>query len=575
MPRGLAALRSTYVPLLVSVWACAHGPKTPAPADLVLVNGVVATLDAERPQAQAIAVKDGLILAVGSDAEIARHRGPRTETIDLAGRFVTPGFIEGHGHYMSFGRSLSELELRFAKSWDEIVRIVADAAKTTKPGEWIVGRGWHQSKWDRVPNPNVEGVPVHAALSAASPDHPVMLVHTSGHGVFVNAKAMQIVGINADTPDPEGGEILKDERGRPTGMMREAAQDAVRTALADHLAQRTPAQVEAWRRTHARLAAEASLKKGITSFQDMGVSFEELDLLKKMADEGALPVRLYMAVEEDSRVMADRLAAYRMVGYGNGYLTVRAIGEKVLDGALGTHGGWLLEPYEDLPRSTGLNVVPVEEINRSAVLAVKHDFQMAIQGIGDRAVRELFAIYEKAFRTGPAGKDWRWRIEHAQVIHPDDLPRFAELGVIPSVQGIFACSDGLWVEERLGPERTKARGYQYRTLQQAGALVLNGTDPPVEDIDPVASFDCTVTRRMTNGEIFQPEQTLTREQALRSYTINNAYAAFEEDVKGTITPGKYADLTVFDRNLLTVSDDELPSAKVVYTIVGGKVGYAR
>ena len=565
--------------------ACVHKPRgetaaTSAPserqtADLILFNGDIETLDPKVPKASAVAAKDGLILAVGSDAEILRYGGDATRRIDLDGQFATPGFIEGHGHYMSFGRSLSELELRFAKRWDEIVRMVADAAKKASPGEWIVGRGWHQSKWDRPPSPNVEGVPVHGALSAVSPSNPVMLVHTSGHGVFANARALQIAGIGPTTEPPPGGEILKDADGQPTGMLREAAQDAVRTALANHLAQRSPAEIEAWRRRHARLAAEASLQKGITSFQDMGVSFEELDLLRKMAAEGALAVRLYMAIDEPSAVMAEKLSAYRMIDYGGGFLTVRAIGEKVLDGALGTHGGWLLEPYSDLPRSRGLNVVPVDEIRASAQLAVQHDFQMAIQGIGDRAVRELLDLYENAFKTGPPDKDWRWRIEHAQVVHPDDLPRFVGLRVIPSVQGIFACSDGLWVEDRLGPERTRARSYLYRTMLESGALVLNGTDPPVEDIDPIASFDCTVTRRLTDGRVFQPEQRLTRMQALRSYTINNAYAAFEDHVKGTITPGKYADITVFDRNLLTVSDEALPKTAVVYTIVGGAVAYQR
>jgi predicted amidohydrolase YtcJ len=269
--------------------------------------------------------------------------------------------------------------------------------------------------------------------------------------------------------------------------------------------------------------------------------------------------------------MEDKLARYRMVGYGNGFLTVRAIGEKVLDGALGVHGGWLLEPYSDMPASTGFNVTPVSDIERSAELAIQHGYQMAIQGIGDRAARELLNIYGKTFSDNPGKKDPRWRIEHCQVIHPEDLPRFSSLGVIASVRGIFATSDGPWVVQRLGEERARERGYQYRTLVESGAVLINGTDPPVEDIDPIANFYCTVTRKMADGSVFFPEQRLTREQALASYTVNTAYAAFEEDVKGSLAPGKLADITVLSRDIMVVPDDEILSAEAVYTIVGGEV----
>jgi predicted amidohydrolase YtcJ len=264
-----------------------------------------------------------------------------------------------------------------------------------------------------------------------------------------------------------------------------------------------------------------------------------------------------------------------MIGHGGGYLTVRAIGEKVLDGALGTHGGWLLEPYADLPRSVGLNVTPVPEIRRSAELALEHGYQMAIQGIGDRAVRVLLDLYKEVAARGQGTKGLRWRIEHAQVIHPDDVPRFAQEGVIPSVQGQFACSDGPWVADRLGEARTRERGYLFRTLLESGAIVTNGTDPPVEEIDPIASFDCSVTRRLPDGSVFGPEQRLTREQALRSYTLHNAIAAFEEDVKGSLAVGKLADVTVLSRDILTVPDAEIRGTRVDYTIVGGKVRYER
>ncbi|RLA32267.1 MAG: amidohydrolase, partial [Gammaproteobacteria bacterium] len=432
----------------VMLFACGESrqvaPSHPV-ADLVLTNGNVVTIDTQNPNATAIAITDDLITAVGSAAEIAAYIGDSTEVIDLKGQTAIPGLIEGHGHYTSFGGSLMILDFRYAKSFAEIVSQVAGAVKETEPGEWIIGRGWHQDKWAIKEDVLVEGLPLHDSLSAVTPDNPVMLIHTSGHGVFVNQKAMTLVEMANDTMPPEGGEIVRDETGGATGMMRESAQDVFRQAFSGHQGRRPAGVAEDEIRRMVKLAGEETLRHGITSFQDLGTSFAEVDLLKKMADEGNLPVRLYMAFEEEAADMQDRLAEYRMVGYANNFLTVRTIGEKVLDGALGTHGGWLLEPYTDLPRSSGLNVVSIEEIEESARLAMKYDYQLAIQGIGDRAYRELLNIYEKEFERNPDKTDLRWRIEHAQVIHPEDVQRTVDLGVIPAVQGIFACSDGPWV----------------------------------------------------------------------------------------------------------------------------------
>jgi hypothetical protein len=384
---------------------------------------------------------------------------------------------------------------------------------------------------------------------------------------------MSLVELGNDTESPEGGEIVRDASGRATGMMRESAQDIFRQAFSGHQGRRPAGVGEAEMRRMVTLAGEESLRHGITSFQDLGTSFAEVDLIRTMADEGKLPVRLWMAFEEQAADMQDRLADYRMVGYGNNFLTVRAIGEKVLDGALGTHGGWLLEPYADLPRSHGLNVVPIEEIEASARLAMEHDYQLAIQGIGDRAYRELLNIYEAEFEKHPDKADLRWRIEHAQVIHPDDVQRTVDLDVIPAVQGIFACSDGPWVVDRLGPERTRERGYIFNTLADAGLVPTNGTDPPVDEIDPIASFHCSVTRLLPDGSRFQPQEVYSRERALYSYTMGNAIAAFEEDIKGSITPGKLADITVLSKDLLTVPDEAIMDTEVLMTIVGGRLRY--
>ena len=543
------------------------------PADLILRNGKIVTMDDRWPQVSALAVKGDRISAVGSDRDMLRYIGTETQVIDLKGMLAIPGFIEGHGHFYSLGASLMELELRNAENWDAIITLVAEEAKNKRPGTWIVGRGWHQDKWDREPQPNVEGLPTHDKLSAVSPQNPVFLSHTSGHGVFVNEAAMKASGISERSVDPPGGEIVRDENGEPIGMLREYAAQPVRDALKAYQNQRSAQEVEMNMRQQVLLAAQNAIKNGITSFQDMGSTWEELDHLKIMATEGSLPIRLYMAVQEPAVEMEERLADYRLVGYGNNFLTIRCIGEKVLDGALGTHGGWLLESYTDLPRSFGLNVTPVPEIQYSAELAIKHDYQLAIQGIGDRAARELFNIYEEQFTMHPEKKDLRWRIEHAQVTHPDDLPRYSELGVIPGIQGIFACSDGPWVVDRLGEERTKERGYVFRSMAESGAIIMNGTDPPVEEIDPIASFHCSVTRELPDGSIFQPEQRLTRDQALRSYTINNAFAAFEEHLKGSITPDKLADITVLSKDIMSVPEDEILETEIIYTILGGKIVY--
>jgi predicted amidohydrolase YtcJ len=558
------------------IFASACTPKPGAqPADLVITGGRVLTLDESVPEGEALAVRGNEILAVGTTDEIEILIGSGTQVIKLQPEnLVLPGLIDAHGHYMSLGESLMQLDLRSPDTWEEIVGLVEAAVAEAEPGDWIVGRGWHQDKWDTPPSPAVEGLPTHASLSAVSPENPVMLIHVSGHGVFVNGRALDLMGVSAETPDPEGGEFVRDAEGRPTGMLRETAQDLARAAVAGWEGSRRPEEMEAYRRRQVELAGANALENGITEFHDMGASFETIDFFKRMADEGALPVRLYAHIEEPAERLVERLADYRMVGYGNGFLTVRGIGEKVLDGALGVHGGWLLEPYTDMPRSVGFNVTPVGDIRRSAELAAQHGFQMAIQGIGDRAARELFDIYEEVFRANPELEDLRWRIEHCQVIHPDDMRRFAELGVIASIRGVFATSDGPWVTSRLGEERTRERGYAYQSMFQAGATVINGTDPPVEDINPMVNFYLSVARKMDNGEVFLPKQRLTREQALATYTINPAFSAFEEDLKGTLTSGKLADITILSRDIMSIPEEEIPDVDVLYTIIDGEVRYS-
>lgn len=543
-------------------------------ADLVLRNGKIVTVDPARPQAQALAVRGDRIVALGSDAEIAKLTGPRTRVIDLHGRLAVPGFIEAHGHFMGLGQALMELDLTKARTWDDIVAMVRDAAAKAQPGEWIVGRGWHQEKWDRPPQPNVEGLPYNTSLSAASPNNPVVLEHASGHGMIVNAKAMELAGIGPDTPSPAGGEIVRDAKGVAVGMLRDNAMDLVGRAMRRSEGARTPAQREARARRQVELASADALKKGITSFQDQGESFATIAFYKKLADEGKLPIRLYAMVEAmPAETLAVYMPKYRMVGYGGDHLTVRAIGELSSDGALGTHSAWFLEPFTDLPTSTGLNVVKMADIRAMAEVAVKNGYQVAVHAIGDRANRETLDVFEALSKEHPEAKDVRWRIEHAQHLSATDIPRFGKLGVIASMQGIHACSDGPYVVKRLGEERAKAGAYVWRSLLDSGAVIANGTDVPVEDEEPIANFECSVTRRLRDGSVFYPAQVMTRAEALRSYTRDAAFAAFEEDRKGTLSPGKLADIVVLSRDLMTIPAAEIKGTRVEYTIVGGKVLY--
>ncbi len=549
--------------------------EAPTPADLVLRGGTVATVNADNAMAEALAIDDGWIVAVGGNDEVSAYIGDETEVVELNGRLAAPGFIEGHGHYMSLGNSKTILDLNGAANWDAIVEMVAEAAATAEPGEWIRGRGWHQEKWDRPPDPTVEGNPTHASLSAVSPENPVFLGHASGHASFANAAALAAGGYDRDSEPPPGGELVRDEHGELTGLLRETAQRPVSAAFARSRSDRTAEEIDAQFRLEVRLAAEEALSKGVTSFQDAGASFSTIDRLKQLEDEGALPVRLYVMVRGQSNEEMDaRLAGYYMPSEGDDYLTVRSV-KRQIDGALGSHGAWLLEPYEDMPSSTGLVLEPVEDIAGTAHVAVKHGYQVNTHAIGDRANREVLDIYQAVFDSAGAGDDLRWRIEHAQHVHPDDIPRFAELGVLASMQGVHATSDAPWIPLRLGDDRAEKRSYMWRAFMNAGVPINNGTDVPVEDIDPLASFRSSVTRQTADGSVFYPEQKMTRTEALRSYTINNAFAAFEEAYKGSLEVGKLGDAVVIDRDILSVPDGELADARVDVTIVGGEVRYER
>ena len=533
----IAALAILVAPAAWLAGAGAQATQPPAataaaqPATLVLRGGKIVTVDDAKPEAQAMAVRGDTIVALGSNQEIQPYIGRGTRVIDLKGALAVPGLIDAHVHFTGVGEAARNLKLGTARNWDEIVRMVGDAAKKAKPGEWIIGRGWHQEKWSDVPTANVEGFPVHDALSRVSPDNPVWLTHASGHAGFANALAMKIAEVSKTTPDPDGGKILRDKDGNATGLMNERAQALVGSALARDRATRSAAQIEADLRSVIESASREALAKGLTSVQDAGSPPSTIEVMKRVVDEGKLPLRVSMMLREDAKQMATAMPKYRTVNYGDKRFTMRAI-KRTLDGALGSRGAWMLEPYADLA-TTGMATDSLADVRMISELAVQHGYQMAVHAIGDRGNRETLNIFEETFRKHPEknGRDLRWRIEHAQHINAADIPRFGQLGVIASMQGIHATSDAVFVLARLGPKRAEEGAYVWQKLKKTGAVIANGTDAPVEDIDPIASFYASVSRRVQDGSVFYPDQRMSRVEALRSYTIDAAFAGFDETIK--------------------------------------------
>lgn len=553
------------------------GCKSELPADLILLGGNIYTGDRENPNAAALAVREGKLIYVGDEAGAKKFAGPNTEMVDAEGKFVMPGFIEGHGHFAGLGGSLINLNFIKTKSWDEIVAMVAEKAKTAKPGEWIIGRGWHQEKWTQPLFASVHGYPMHDALSAVSPENPVLLNHASGHGSFANKKAMELAGITRETPDPKGGTIVRDAQGDAIGMFEERAQGIIYQAYNTYLKTQSPEQLEKIWHDGIELAQQECLRKGVTSFQDAGSSFQEMEWYKALAEQNKLKVRLWAMLRQGSRDLAgEALNTFPWVGLGNDHFTMRAVKADV-DGALGSYGAWLLAPYSDRSdRFYGQNTTEVSEVDAVARLCIDHGLQLCVHAIGDRANREVLDLMERHFEANPEKKDLRWRIEHSQHLDTADIPRFAELGVIASMQGIHCTSDAPFVVKRLGEFRARTGAYAWKSLLQAGAVVTNGTDTPVEDVDPLASFYATVTRtRADNGMRFFPEQKLSREEALHSYTLAAAFSAFEETVKGSLSPGKWADFILLSEDLVHCPDEAILKTEVLKTWVGGKLLYSK
>jgi hypothetical protein len=539
-------------------------PAADAKADLLLRNAVVYTLDPARPKAEAIAIAAGRVLGVGSEAEVEPHRGPATRVLDLAGATLVPGFVEGHGHLLGLGELRTSVDLRDAATWDEVVCRVAAAAAQRPAGEWVFGRGWHESKWAAPPRPVVRGFPTHAALTAATPRNPVVLERADGHALIVNARVLEAMQIGRGTAVPEGGEIVRDAAGAVTGVLVDNAMALVKP----------PAVSSEERRRQLGLALEECLRKGVTGFHDAGVPLADISLYRGEAAAGRLPLRLY--------VMAAGLATMKALGapesgLGGGMLTIRAV-KLMGDGAMGSRGAALLEPYLDDAGNSGFFTTPPEEVLEAARYGLAHGFQVNVHAIGDRTNRMVLDQFERAFAERPQARDPRFRVEHAQILDERDIPRFARLGVIASMQGIHCTSDRPWAASRIGEARVAEGLYVWQKLLRSGARILNGTDVPVEDVDPVKNFHASVTREKEDGtpeDGFDPSQRMSREETLRSMTLEPAYGSFLEREQGSIERGKRADFTVLSRDIMTVPEDQILGAEVLYTIVDGRVRYQR
>ena len=529
--------------------------------DMIIKNARVFDGENYRDGLQTIFISGNKIHAISPSIPEQIMEG--TRVIDADGKLLMPGFIEGHGHFLSFGETMAKLKLDTFDSWDNILKAVDQKAREVEPGTWIQGRGWHQEKWTSIPDNAVLGYPHHDRLSTLVPDHPVYLEHASGHAGIINGAAIRLLGLSSETADPEGGRMLRDDKGQLSGILEENAMEVVEEYIyndQDHN--------KVWQ-SAMDAASERCLKYGITSFQDAGSKVEETHWLRKKADQNELPVRLYVMLYDSLHNLEAALPDIRTEQNENNYFSCRAV-KAYFDGALGSRGAWLLEEYNDQPGYYGQNLMTEKKLTKIADLCQANNLQYCIHAIGDRANRETLNLFEKY----TIGKDLRWRVEHAQHIDPDDHGRFDELRVIASMQPIHCTSDAPFVHARLGEARARSGAYVWRELINKNAFIAVGTDVPVESMNPFENIYAAVTRRATPGRAaFYPDQKMTRLEVLRAYTVGNAYAAFEENLKGEIAVGYLADLCLLDTNLFSCNEEDIPNTNVLYTILDGKVVY--
>lgn len=529
------------------------------PADLVITNARIYTVDANRPTAEAMAVRDGRIAFVGSERGALSLRGAGTDVVDLDGNTVIPGMIDAHAHLLSLGHTLRDVDLVGTRSYEEVIERVAARAREAPAGSWIVGRGWDQNDWPDTRFPH------HEALSRAVPDHPVYLSRVDGHAGLVNAAALRAAGVSAATRDPEGGRIERTESGEPSGVLVDAAMELVARAIPE------PSRAEQITAIEAAIA-EAN-RWGLTGIHDAGVAPGTIDLYEELARAGRYNLRNYVMIYADDATLDRYFERGPQSGLYDDRLWIRAI-KISADGALGSRGAALLEPYSDDPGHSGLVTTPARRIVEVATRALRSGFQVNTHAIGDAANRAVLDAYETAFGAVPV-PDHRFRIEHAQILHPADIPRFAELDVIPSMQGSHQTSDMYWAGRRLGESRLLG-AYAWRSLLDLGLPIANGSDFPVEHVNPLISFHAAVSRQDADNFPpggWYPAQRMTREEALRSMTIWPAYAAFQEDILGSLSPGKLADFVVLDRDIMRTAPEDILTTRVIATYIGGEAVY--
>lgn len=531
--------------------------KVDNPADLVVREGRVLTLSDTLPEAQAVAVRDGKIVFVGSNREASRMIGRETEVIDAGSGLVLPGLTDAHAHLIGLGRSLAELNLVGVGSVGEARERVIGELSQVEEGGWITGRGWDHNEW------NYKVYPTAGDLEGTD-SHPVWLRRVDGHAGWANRRAMEIAGISEDTPDPDGGRIVRDAEGAPTGVFIDNAMSLV----SRHIPDPDLETLKEWAR-----AAMAHLNaQGVVGMHDMGVDADALEVYRSLAGSGEMTVRVYGLLEGSQREYARSQMEQGPLGGPDEFLHIRGL-KLYADGALGSRGAAMQQPYNDDPENRGLLVTRPQDLLEEVKNAHAHGFQPAIHAIGDRANHIVLNLYERVLKGDTT--DARFRVEHAQIVDPRDIPRFGALGVLPSMQPIHATSDMGWAEERVGSDRI-AGAYAWRSLIAEGARIPCGSDAPVEPADPLLGIHAAVTRQTLEGTPeggWMPDQRMTVLEAIRGYTVHAAFAAFAEKVRGTIEVGKMADLTVLDRDITAIEPAEIPQARVLATVVGGEVVY--
>lgn len=556
LPR--ASLVPSLVASLVAAVPLASQPAT-APADLIVTNARIYTADDARPRVEALGVRGGRIAFIGSAREAEALRGPATRVVDAGGETVIPGMVDAHAHFAGLAETLRSVDLTGTRSQAEAVARVVARAKTLPPGTWIQGRGWDQNAWGDT------RFPTHDALSAAVPGHPVYLTRVDGHAAWVNAAAMQRAGLTRAARDPDGGKILRDAAGAPTGVLIDRAQGLVARVI--------PEPTRAETRQGLTDAMAVMHRWGLTGMHDAGASRALIELYDEMAGAGALPLRLYVMIGDDSAALAHYFAKGPVAGAHDGHLWVRAV-KLYADGAMGSRGAALLEPYSDDPNNLGLLLSAPAHIRDVAARGLAAGFQVNTHAIGDRGNRVVLDAYEQALAARPTANH-RFRVEHAQVLHSDDLPRFAQLGVIPSMQASHQTSDMYWVGKRLGPTRTLG-AYAWRSLLESGVVIPNGSDFPVEAVNPLISFHAAIARQDARdwpAGGWLPEQRMTREEALKSMTLWPAYAGFQEGELGSLSVGKRADFVILDRDIMRVPAELVLGTRVRSTWLGGREVY--